>query len=277
MNIIQWYLHNSPIQSGKGNIYNLFKSFAEKNNPLICTYDDNIKIEVDLHDKIQRHIFFYGCYRTEHKYKELMKSLIQPGDTVLDIGTHVGYYTLMFAKWVSKTGKVFAFEASGDTYKKLDRNIQLNRFESVVAVNAAASDKDEERDFYIFNDVDIGWNSLYPHCENAQKEKIRSIDVGRFVQNVCLPPPQLIKIDVEGHEPAVLKSLRSILEVSSDISPHVFVESNELTLSAARYTPDDIFRYMHDLSYRAYYINKKGEPEPRNAAFCDGLVYFKKI
>jgi FkbM family methyltransferase len=276
MNILQWYLHNSPIQSGKGNIYTLFKSIVEKNNPLVCTYDENIKIEVDLHDKIQRHIFFYGCYRTELKYKALMKSLIQPGDTVLDIGTHIGYYTLMFSQWVGNNGRVISFEASKKNYDKLSNNIRRNNFHNIMAVNAAASNKDEERNFYISDDGNAGSNSLYPHGNNMKKESIKAVDTGKLLAHETSTPPRLIKIDVEGHETAVLKSLEPILNISANIAPHVFVEVNKFTLEAAGYSPEGIFELMRNFDYHAFQISKKGKPVPRNDVFCDGLVYFTK-
>ena len=276
MNILQWYLHNSPVQSGKGNIYNLFKSTVEKNNPLICSYDDNIRIEVDLHDKIQRHIFFYGCYRTELKYKALMMSLIQTDDTVLDIGTHIGYYTLMFSRWVGNNGQVIAFEASKKNYDKLTNNIRRNDFNNIMAINAAASNKDEERDFYISDDGNAGSNSLYLHGSNMKKESIKAVDTGKLLARETSTPPRLIKIDVEGHEPAVLQSLEPILDVSASISPHVFTEVNKHTLEAAGYAPEDVFNFMHGLGYQAFQITKQGKPVLRDDVFCDGLVYFKK-
>lgn len=276
MNIIQWYLHNSPVQSGKGNIYNLFKSIVEKNNPLLCSYDENIKIEVDLHDKIQRHIFFYGCYRTELKYKALMKSLIHTGDTVLDIGTHIGYYTLMFSRWVGNNGRVIAFEASKKNYDKLANNIRHNDFHNIIAINAAASNKDEERDFYLNDDGNAGSNSLYPHSGNMKKESIRAVNTGKLLASEISTPPRLIKIDVEGHEPAVLQSLDSILDVSGNISPHVFVEVNKVTLEAAGYSPESVFELMRNFGYRSFQITKQGKPVLRDDVFCDGLVYFTK-
>ena len=276
MNIIQWYLHNSPVQSGKGNIYKLFKSIVEKNNPLVCSYDKNIKIEVDLHDKIQRHIFFYGCYRTELKYKALMKSLIQPGDTMLDIGTHIGYYTLMFSRWVGNNGKVISFEASKKNYDKLSNNIKRNNFHNILAINAAASNKDEERDFYINDGGNAGSNSLYPHSSNMKKESIKAVDTGKLIASETSIPPRLIKIDVEGHEPAVLQSLEPILDVPADISPHVFAEVNKITLEAAGYSPERMFELMRGFGYRSFQITKQGKPMPRDDVFCDGLVYFTK-
>ncbi|MDH5190012.1 MAG: FkbM family methyltransferase [Gammaproteobacteria bacterium] len=276
MNILQWYLHNSPIQSGKGNIYKLFRPIIEQNNPLVCSYDENIKIEVDLHDKIQRHIFFYGCYRTELKYKTLMKSLIQPGDTVLDIGTHIGYYTLMFSRWVGNNGQVIAFEASKNNYEKLTANIHRNDFTNVTAINAAASDKDDICNFYISDDGNVGSNSLYQHTDDMKKETIKTIDTGKFLARELSVPPRLIKIDVEGHEPAVLQSLEPVLNTASDHSPHVFTEINQFTLEAAGYSPERVFNYMKGLGYNAFQITKQGKPEQRNDVFCDGLVYFSR-
>lgn len=205
-----------------------------------------------------------------------MKSLIQPGDTVLDIGTHIGYYTLMFARWVGTNGRVIAFEASKNNYGKLTGNIQRNNLKNVTAINAAASNKDDVCDFYISDDGNAGSNSLYQHSDDMKKETIKTIDTGKFLANELSAPPRLIKIDVEGHEPAVLKSLEPVLNMASDYSPHVFAEVNQLTLNAAGYSPESVFNYMKGLGYKSFQITKQGKAVQRDDVFCDGLVYFSK-
>lgn len=58
---------------------------------------------------------------------EIIKRETKEGDVVLDIGAHIGYYTLMFARLVGKEGKVFAFEPDPDNFTLLKKNIEINR------------------------------------------------------------------------------------------------------------------------------------------------------
>ena len=68
-----------------------------------------------------------------------VKDMIKEGDIVIDIGAHIGYYTLLFSKLVGKTGKVFAFEAHPDNFTLLKQNVETNGYTNVVVENKAVS------------------------------------------------------------------------------------------------------------------------------------------
>ncbi len=76
---------------------------------------------------------------------ELFKKNIKPGVTVVDIGAHIGYYTVIAAQLVGDKGKVYAFEPDPRNFKLLQRNVEANGYSNVVLVNKAVSDKIEEK------------------------------------------------------------------------------------------------------------------------------------
>ena len=57
---------------------------------------------------------------------------VKPGMTAIDVGAHVGYYTLLFSRLVGEAGEVFAFEPEADNFEMLQRNIALNRPRNVT-------------------------------------------------------------------------------------------------------------------------------------------------
>src|ERR1700733_9660737 len=65
---------------------------------------------------------------------ESIKSLVAPGDTVLDVGAHVGYASVMFGEWVGANGRVIAFEPFPENAELLAANIRMNRQESRVQI-----------------------------------------------------------------------------------------------------------------------------------------------
>ena len=71
----------------------------------------------------------------------LCKHLLNEGDTVLDVGAHVGIHSIMFSKLVSASGQVFAFEPTDYTYKQLNTNKLLNRAFNLTLVNCAIGEK----------------------------------------------------------------------------------------------------------------------------------------
>ena len=64
----------------------------------------------------------------------LIKKEIHSGDVVLDIGAHIGYYTLQFANLVGSTGKVYAFEPEPKNFELLKKNVQINKHDNVVLI-----------------------------------------------------------------------------------------------------------------------------------------------
>ena len=73
-----------------------------------------------------------GTYEPEQT--RAFEELVKPGDTVLDVGAHVGYYTLLSSVLVGASGRVFAFEPNPRNYHYLDQHVYLNRCRNVTTV-----------------------------------------------------------------------------------------------------------------------------------------------
>lgn len=87
------------------------------------------------------------------KYKtELFKKIITQGMTVVDIGASIGYYTLIAAKLVGKTGVVYAFEPEPCNYELLIKNIELNGFTNIVPIKKAVSNRHGKAKLYFEKD-----------------------------------------------------------------------------------------------------------------------------
>ena len=67
---------------------------------------------------------------------------IAPGDTVVNVGANVGCFTLFAAQCVGPAGRVIAIEPEAETFRQLNRNLALNRFENIVARQAAVAGRE---------------------------------------------------------------------------------------------------------------------------------------
>jgi hypothetical protein len=103
--------------------------------------NDQIKMYVPL-----RFVSYYRNY--EPFVTALFKQVLRPGLTVLDIGAHLGYYSLIAADRVGPSGKVFAFEPALDSFLILQQNILLNRFSNIVAIQKAVAEVKSTRVLY---------------------------------------------------------------------------------------------------------------------------------
>ena len=77
----------------------------------------------------------------EQLLTKLFKKEMKQGMIVVDIGAHIGYFTLLAARLVGETGRVFAFEPDPDNYSLLIKNVSVNGHDNVIPVQKAVSNK----------------------------------------------------------------------------------------------------------------------------------------
>ena len=133
---------------------------------------------------------------------ELFARSIRPGDTVLDIGAHIGLYTLTAARAVGPTGRVVAFEPSTDNFALLEANVAANGYTNVELHRVACSDT-------------TGTGVLVLSRTNSGDHQLRADGAGARVDTVRLHDldvrPQVVKMDVQGAEPLVLAGAAQLL------------------------------------------------------------------
>lgn len=145
----------------------------------------------------------------EPEFREL-SAFVSPGDWVLDIGANVGHYAARLSSLVGKDGRVIAFEPVVDTFAILAALMSRVENRNVTTLNVAASDSTSLLGFAI-PDFDDGLSNFYQaHVEEgATGNRVLTL----AVDSLALPARvSLAKIDVEGHEFAVLKGMRKLLE-----------------------------------------------------------------
>ena len=142
------------------------------------------------------------------------------GKCFLDVGAHIGLVTMPAAKAVGQTGSVHAFEPGKSNFKILERHLILNDLENVVANQVICGDENRTVDFFEL-DKPNGRNTLV-HSERAlgyDRTKRVQITLDSYVINAGIAP-DIIKIDVEGAEVAVL---RGLLKTLKRFQPTIFL------------------------------------------------------
>lgn len=100
-----------------------------------------------------------------------IKSIIRPGDVFVDVGTHVGTYTVPIANIVGSEGLVVAIEPS-PLHKILKINVELNKLTNVIILNKALYSETKLLEFY-YNPRYYGMSSLYTGNKNIKSIKIK--------------------------------------------------------------------------------------------------------
>ena len=137
-----------------------------------------------------------------------LKGCAREGATVFDIGANVGCYTLLFARWVGGTGRVYAFEPAAASRAGLERHLSINGLAGRVTVRPeAVSDRSGTATF-----LDAGThgdNRLVPGG-TADTTSVPSVSIDEFCAANGIVP-DIIKIDIEGAELAALRGARGTI------------------------------------------------------------------
>jgi FkbM family methyltransferase len=155
---------------------------------------------------------------------EAFRSAVRPGDVVLEAGSNVGAYAVLFGQWVGPTGHVFAFEPDPVAYAGLQRHIELNDLgDRVTAVPAAIADKNAQRlRFALFESSGISRMAAEREKPGTRIREVDAVSIDMFCADRHVLPT-VIKVDVEGAELAALRGARTtIARAGQDL--RLFVE-----------------------------------------------------
>jgi len=155
-----------------------------------------------------------GSY--EPQQTRLFEETLRPGDTVLDVGAHVGYYTVLSAVLAGPTGAVWSFEPNPVNAGFLRRHAEINGLRQVRVTQAAVSDAEGTARF------DFGTGSGTGHLSTDGAIEVRTLRLDDFCAANGIVP-RAVKIDVEGAEAAVLEGFAATLESAR---PVVFLSTH---------------------------------------------------
>lgn len=145
----------------------------------------------------------YGAFRAS----------VRPGDIVIDAGANVGAYTLLFAQWVGRSGRVFAFEPAPATRASLVRHLRLNGLaDRVDVIPAAIAADDGDARFAV--DGHGGASHLFPSHDAANVIDVATTSIDGFCAQQRIQP-NMVKIDVEGAELEALRGARTTLAAAT--------------------------------------------------------------
>jgi len=130
---------------------------------------------------------------------EALRAVVRPGDCVWDVGAHKGFMTLAASRMVGPGGVVVACEPSRRNRRFLRRHVRWNDACNVIVCPAALSDFDGTARF-----GGTGDSLAYALGRGDEIAEVRTLP--RLVESLRLPRPDVLKIDVEGEEAAILRA-----------------------------------------------------------------------
>lgn len=181
----------------------------------------------------------------EEETTALFRRVVKQGDVVLDLGANIGYYTIIAARSVGSSGKVFSFEPEPTNFKYLSKNIEVNGFLNATPFRKAVSDRLGTSQLFVC-DYDSGHHTINQYdgigaYSRGRHSRVHSIpidvvSVDEFLRDKT-DRVNVIKMDVEGAEALALKGMRETLQKNHDVK--VFVEFFPLLVKNMGSSPEE--------------------------------------
>jgi FkbM family methyltransferase len=209
---------------------------------------------------------------------ETIKSIVRPGMCILEVGANVGYYTILMGKLIGGSGKIYAYEPYPPSFDILIRNIKLNNLTDIVeANNLAVSSKNSVEKLYLGKSSNVHSLINYKTDDgNAAYVEVKTVDIREILTNSDRRI-DLIRMDIEGHERELLRSLSSA--IGAFLPDRIFFEGHPL----GNIDPDPTFvkplTNILELGYYPELVISASAPEAEAKKGFDELNYqpFKAI
>ncbi|MBV9264854.1 MAG: FkbM family methyltransferase [Acidobacteriaceae bacterium] len=201
-------------------------------------------------DLIQKYVYYFGSW--EPNISRWIASRLNPGDTFVDVGANVGYFSLLAASRTTASGRVIAIEACPEIFAQLQDNCRRNSYTNIRAINVAASDQPGTLRLYRGGNENGGSTTTIATAEGGQSySDITALPLSGILSPEECSRMRLIKIDVEGAEYNVLKGAAPIFEHAPQ-NLEILVELHPTLLAAQNKTIKDVFQLMSSHGFHVY-------------------------
>jgi FkbM family methyltransferase len=174
----------------------------------------------------------FGLYELDTA--RVLRRLLRAGDTFVDGGANIGYFTLIAAKAVGPRGRVHAFEPQPEIRARLAEHVAANGVGEVVTIHPVAlSDRPGRVPLHTFTDpaANHGLTTMFaPASAGTRSVEVEAVRLDDYLPGIA---PRLIKLDIEGAEPLAIAGMSETLRRRR---PAVIVELNPDTLARAGFS-----------------------------------------
>ena len=249
------------------------RDYAHTNDPtfVITELDAGLRLFVDLSD----HVIGLNIVRGQYEADGIrfVRSVLEPGDTAVDAGAHIGFFAMHMAARVGPMGNVHAFEPLDSNADLLERSISENGFADRIVFHRAAVGQHSGMATLTFPLETLNTGGAYLLRDGAAPllgNQTRPVPLVALDEANLTRPVRLIKMDVEGAEPQVVQGATRVLK---EDRPVIMSELHPTQLErASGTTADDFIAQMRRLGYAAHLLENGAIGALLERAPADTLV-----
>jgi len=256
-----WYWSHMPNHRGKGRILaSLLGVGLRKARPFLWKMVNGNYVAIEPREGLAAWSVGWTCFMTgkwEQHVERLLNERVKPGSCVMDIGANIGYFSAVMAKRVGPNGRVWSFEPVPSTYRQLCMGREFNHLDQMTPLNVALGDENGTAILH-FDPSMMGSASMHGHM-SAEQPLSADVDVRRLDdlwKQGRVTEPDLIKIDVEGHEYAAFDGARELL---TKARPQIVFEYNRAAAESAGWDLPKLVGLLRECcDYQFFQVNSDG-------------------
>ena len=201
----------------------------------------------------------HGVY--EPAETRFIEGRLRPGSVVVDVGANIGYHTLVLARVVGPSGRVFAFEPDPENFELLRKNVEMNGYRNTYLFRAAVSDRGGSTALFLSSNT-ADHRTYQP--PNQPRESV-AVEACRLDDRLAdLAALDFVKLDIQGFEWRALEGMRSLLERSAGCC--LMIEFWPRGLVDAGCEPSRFLDRLAELGFELNHVVATGQLRPVEAS-----------
>ena len=220
---------------------------------------EGFKMDLDLSESYEQRMYYSRLYAPH--LASLFKHLLVPGDTVIDGGANIGYFSLLTAKYVGKQGCVHAFEPIPQTFEALNKNVYLNGFTNIRTNRLALTQNTGELCFELPTDAHtgnpLGRLATVALLGRGPRMIVPADTLDEYINRSGITSIKLVKLDVEGSEVDAITGMRQML--SEHRISYLICELSTVLLDEMGIPYSTMQEALSEYSYSCYLIKCTSE------------------
>lgn len=181
-------------------------------------------------------------------------ALCEPSSFVLDIGGNIGWYSMIAANTMDKSGRIFVFEPAYENFQVLVENLKLiSNGPETRAFNVAVSHQDGERELF-YADTNLGDHRAFDGGEQRHSSRVLTRSLDSILKEFEVKP-DLVKCDTQGSEYQILEGATELF--ADGWRPIILIEYWPYGLAEVGDDAEALFQKLNDLGYDAYIVSEE--------------------
>ena len=177
-----------------------------------------------------------------------VRSLLSPGDVFFDVGANVGFFSLVASRSVGNLGSLYAFEARSDIARAAEANFRRNHIQATV-LPVAVADRDGTATLLVANHPGGATIEESAASDTHHAVTVEQVAIDTLIRTGRIPAPDVVKIDVEGAELAVI---RGMTETMRTWRPHLVFEIDAPDRAGMEDRYTEARQVLAELGYRMH-------------------------